>query len=301
MEHSGANRVTRRQLLVGLGVAGGLVAAGAGTLYARAGVLAVRPSKVPGEGTPRVLAEHSGQWNQVLQEVPRPQEVFDPRTLDDLPGPVRRWLVHSIEPGTPLWRGAAFHIDGQIKLKGWAPYTSSMLLVPTTRRIWAARATMNGLPVTGFDRFFDGDGEMRWRVLGVVPVVSEHNEQVAFSAEAVPGLEMGLCPTAFQALSWQQVGPDEAEGSWTGVHAEHRVRFRFDTEGRLLKAWGPRSGDVNGDGTFSDGMFVGESLEERSFNGITVMGSFRAGWGTPDGELTDGEFFRGQITSARWL
>jgi len=39
--------------------------------------------------------------------------------------------------------------------------------------LWAARTRLAGLPVTGYDRLGSGAGEMRWRLLRLIPVLNE--------------------------------------------------------------------------------------------------------------------------------
>jgi hypothetical protein len=35
--------------------------------------------------------------------------------------------------------------------------------------IWRATVRMNGIPIEGYDRLIDGEGSMRWKLLGVIP------------------------------------------------------------------------------------------------------------------------------------
>jgi hypothetical protein len=53
---------------------------------------------------------------------------------------------------------------GHIRLGGWRPFTAQQVLAPSGF-VWAATARVAGLPVTGFDRYSSGTGQMRWRLL----------------------------------------------------------------------------------------------------------------------------------------
>ena len=117
---------------------------------------------------PRILRE---EW-AVLAEHPAPTGRFDADRVADLPEAARRRLRHAIEPGTPLWRGVELTMTGHIKLGTWRPFTAREVLAPPHGFIWAATARVAGLPVTGFDRFSAGSGQMRWRLLGGIPLMS---------------------------------------------------------------------------------------------------------------------------------
>jgi len=41
---------------------------------------------------------------------------------------------------------------------------------------------MNRMPIVGFDRFVDGDGAMRWKLFGILPIVTTAGLDIARSA-----------------------------------------------------------------------------------------------------------------------
>ena len=60
-------------------------------------------------GPPRALPEPlKVAWRRLAAPTNDPTP-FTPDLLDDLPEPARRWLAHSIAPGTPLRRAAVLH------------------------------------------------------------------------------------------------------------------------------------------------------------------------------------------------
>lgn len=240
-------------------------------------------------------------WESLLAGAPAPKGTFSTNATAGVPGPVARWLRASVAPGTPLHQAVAVELEGELKLRGWARFTSRLYLAPVTARTWRATARMKGLPVKGHDQYRAGEGEMRWKLLGAVPVVDQSGDDVARSLEAVLGMELGLCPTAFGNVTWSAVDDTHTDAMWSGPHGEHRARYRFGPDRRVACVWGPRWGDVNGDGTQALGTFVGVADAHRTFGGITVMSRFHAGWGTPEGELGEGEFFRAEVKDARWL
>jgi hypothetical protein len=105
-------------------------------------VMSGAPKTVP---IPRPVAE---QWKSLAGNGSAP--AFDSGLVKDLPDAVRRWLLHSIEPGTPLWESAEVVMHGRIKFNGnWLPFTAHQILAPARGFIWAARAKMRGLTISG--------------------------------------------------------------------------------------------------------------------------------------------------------
>ena len=111
------------------------------------------------------------EWLRLAATTASPQ-ALEPAMLDLLPEPARRWLGHAIAPGTPLWQTAQLSMHGQIRMGAWRPFTARQVLTPPAGYIWAATARIAGLPVTGYDRLSSGTGQMRWRLLGLIPVIT---------------------------------------------------------------------------------------------------------------------------------
>ena len=81
--------------------------------------------------------------------------------------------------------------------------------------IWAADARLFGVPVIGYDRLSGGTGEMRWRLLDLVPVVSTDGPDMARSAAGRLASEIALIPTAFGGATWTAGdSPDTAVATW---------------------------------------------------------------------------------------
>jgi hypothetical protein len=239
------------------------------------------------------------EWDRLSSGTTAPT-TFDPAQVVDLPEPARRWLTHAIAPGTPLWQTVELTMAGQIRLGRWRPFTARQVLTPPSGFIWAARARVAGVPVTGYDRFSGATGEMRWRVLGVVPVLSARGPDVSRSAAGRLAGEAVLVPTVFPRASWSpDPDPDTALGVWLLATGEERSRLHVGADGRLLDVvmdrWGNPDGAPYGRHPF------GVTVEEEStWAGVTIPSVLRAGWWAGTDRAADGEFFRARITSARF-
>jgi len=225
-------------------------------------------------------------------------EPFDPDTAAGLPEPARRWLTHAIAPGTPLWQSVELTMEGEIRLGSWRRFTARQVLAPPSGLIWAARTGVAGLPVTGYDRYSGATGEMRWRLLGLVPVMSARGPDVTRSAAGRLAGEAVLVPTAFQRASWEPGdAPDTAVMVWRLAGNVERVELRVTPDGRLVEAVLQRWGDPDG-APFARYPFGVAVEDEATFSGVTIPSVVRAGWWWGTDRAQEGEFFRARITSA---
>lgn len=218
-------------------------------------------------------------------------ETFDPAAIVGLPEPARRWLGHAIAPGTPLWSSVELTMHGQIKLGRWRSFTARQVLTPPDGYIWAARTRLAGLPVTGYDRLGSGGGEMRWRLMRLIPVLNESGPDVTRSAYGRLAGEIVLIPTAFRHASWslgEHAGT--AVATWQFGDDTEAAELLLKPNGRLAEVRVNRWGNPGG-APFGRYPFAVRVEAESRFGGITIPTVFRAAWG-------ENEFFRAEITGA---
>jgi hypothetical protein len=237
------------------------------------------------------------EWDLLATAGPRPV-AFEAELLRDLPEPARRWLTHAIAPGTPLWGSAELAMRGTIRLGTWRTFTARQVLAPPDGYIWAARASFSGLPVVGYDRLSSDTARMRWRLLGLVPVVTAEGPDVVRSAAGRLANEFVLVPTTFRRATWRLGDrPDTAVATWRIGAEEVDVELRVGRDGNLLGAGLQRWGNPDGRpyGYYPFGVTV---AAERTFAGVTIASTVRAGWWWDTDRQDDGEFFRAQFTDA---
>ncbi len=109
--------------------------------------------------------------------------------------------------------GAAV-LHGQIKLGQWRSFSATQVLAPPRGYIWATTARVAGLPVTGYDRLSSGTGQMRWRLLRLIPVMTAAGPDITRSAYGRLAGEITLLPGAFQATWAQGKRSDTAIATW---------------------------------------------------------------------------------------
>lgn len=244
---------------------------------------------------PRTARHIRHEW-AVLSSPPTSVEIFDSDRTANLPEPVGKWLRHSIRQETPLAATAWLRMRGHIRLGAWRPFTATQVLAPGIGFIWAATAKIDGIPVLGYDKYVDHVGEMRWRIGGLIPVMSARNDDISRSAAGRLAAESVLVPTSFAGAQWCS---DDA-----GVHAIWSINSYRETmdldigdDGQLhgvcMQRWGNPGGAPFGRYPF------GVAFEsDREFGGVTIPTKVRAGWWWHTDRQADGEFFRATITDA---
>jgi hypothetical protein len=193
----------------------------------------------------RAAAPAAGTWERLSRGQPNPGR-FGPVMTAGLPEPACRWLTHAIVPGTPLARAVIVEMEGHIRLGRWLPFWAVQLHAPPDGYVWAARARLGPLRISGFDRFADGTGEMRWRLLGHIPVVNATGPDLDRSAAGRVALDAMLVPTAFLSplVSWSDgPRPNSATAEWTVGARTLQTELRVGPDGELRSVVMPRWGN----------------------------------------------------------
>ncbi|WP_347404216.1 DUF6544 family protein [Nodosilinea sp. P-1105] len=68
-------------------------------------------------------------WESAISQ----ERVFSPNDVAHLPEAVRRYLEHTIAPGTVLASAVRLKMHGETKLKSWSPFTWSSRRSPFSR------------------------------------------------------------------------------------------------------------------------------------------------------------------------
>lgn len=257
-------------------------------------VLACSAIRFPG---PLMALTHPG-LDQLWRSAPTCSGAgFDPCAI---PEAGRSYLKHAIASGTPLAASVRLRMHGEIKIGQWHPFHAEQVIVPQRGMIWAATASMFGLPVCGADQVLDGKGVMDWKIFDTIPVVHGEGPDTSRSgagrllAEMAAWLPSALCigPPHHLGVDW--LTADETHSrlrlEWFGEQTE--LTIAFEDSGRVRNFWFSRWGNPDG-GTprYIDFGVVVE--EERAVGGYTIPSRVRAGWyyGTDRFE-PEGEFFR---------
>jgi len=241
-------------------------------------------------------------WAALAEPMATPS-AFEPGSVAELPQPVQRWLTHTIEGGTPLRSAVELHMHGEIRLGAWRPFSAVQRLAPERGFVWAATARLLGVPVTGFDRFTRGTGELRWRLLNALPMMSALGDDITRSASGRHAGELLLAApaAAFEpGVSWKAVDGERADATIQEGRGTHEVRLTIDERGALKELHMTRWGNP-GKQPFGEYPFGAELEDEITFGGFTIPRIVTAGWHHGTERWPEGEFIRYTIDRARYL
>jgi hypothetical protein len=222
--------------------------------------------------------------------------VFDPSELDTQPEPIRRYFNASIAPGAAVATVASLRMRGHIKVRRWLPFRADQVLAPHSGFVWRARAAA---VISGSDAYVDGQGAMRWKILGLASVMRADGPDISKSGAGRCGGEGMWLPTALLprfGVRWSAPADDHIVATFAVDTTPLEVHFRIDGSGQVTSIVFDRWGDPDETGTFGWHPFGGEITDHQSFNGLTVPNAGNYGWFYGTDRWQDGEFFRCRIT-----
>jgi hypothetical protein len=229
------------------------------------------------------------------------RQMFDPEMVRGLPEPARRFLLGAIASGTPLAESVDLHMHGELRLspdRDPVPFVAEQLLAPPERFVWQARTTAGLMRVRGFDRYEEGEGEMRWKLWGLIPVVRAAGPDVTRSAAGRLAMEAILVPSTLvpgRGATWEEVDGERARFRMTVGDETVSTVLEVDPHGRPVRATAMRWSERAGPGYEP---FVVELGGELRADGYTVPSRISAGWSL--GEEGEFRFFEATLDRARF-
>jgi hypothetical protein len=234
------------------------------------------------------------------------RRAFDPRELEGLPAPVRRYLGAALRGGQPMVEWARIATQGEFLLdagkRSWAPFTASQLVTVTPPGFdWDARIRMlPGLNVFVRDADRAGAGVLRAEAAGLVTVADvptspdlARGELLRWLAEA-PWFPSALLPS--QGVRWEAVAEDRATATIADRGVTATVEFRFGPDGLPVSVFAPDRPRTVGSSivpTPWEGMW--SAFGPR--NGMRVPSAGEVAWLLPEGRLP---YWRGRIRSVAY-
>lgn len=245
---------------------------------------------------------HCDTLERLWDSAPRGERRFDPAEWK-VPSVARRYLEHAIESGTPLATAVRLTMSGEIKLNRWLPFEAEQVIRQDQGFVWSATVRMGPARIAGFDSLIDGRALMRWKLLGILPVMSASGPDIDRSAAGRFVAESIWLPSTFcsDTVHWSAAGGDDVVVSLPVDGGHEDVHLAQGPSGEVqsisLKRWGEND-SRQGFGLLD---FGGIAEAERSFGGYTIPSRLRVGWhfGSERFEQ-DGEFFRCSIETAEF-
>lgn len=240
--------------------------------------------------------------SELWHSTPPGEQSFGHGHLAGIPVAARRYLEHAIAPGTRLASSVRLQMHGKIKLKRWFSFTAEQVINAQRGMIWMATVRMHGIPIRGFDRLTDGEGVMRWKILGVIPIITASGRDITRSAAGRLMAESLWLPSILcnNNVFWAETDLSHPHAKFTMLGETAELDITMNDSGQLKSVKLPRWG--NPDGTdFRYENFGGFVEEEARFSGYTIPSRLRLGWYFDTNRFeSEGEFFRVTIDSATY-
>lgn len=240
--------------------------------------------------------------DELWDAAPSVESGFETALVAHFPAAARRYLKHAIAPGTRLASAVRLRMHGEIKLRGWHPFTAEQVIRWDRGFIWNATVRMNGIAIRGSDHLLDGKGAMGWKLLGIFPVMTASGPDITRSAIGRFQIESIWLPSVLcrPDVTWTESDSSHSYASFTTNGETAGLELVTLDTGQVhaasLSRWGQPDNEV-----FQYRTFGGIFDEERSFGGYTIPTNVRVGWDfgvSPD--AWSGEFFRATIDEAHF-
>ena len=231
--------------------------------------------------------------------VPADVGVFDEAEVGACDEPVRRYFRAAIAPGTPLARAARLRMRGSIRFGNrWVPFRAHELLAPLQGYDWSA--TVAGGLLRGADTYVDGDASMRWRLLGLVPIIRTSGSDVARSAMGRAAVEGIWLPTALlprYGVGWHAEDDEHLVADIPVGGQRVALHIAVDSDGHVRSDHLDRWNDPDGTGRFGWVPFGVDAGASRAFPcGITIPAEGTGGWFHGTDRWPEGRFMRYSIS-----
>jgi hypothetical protein len=186
-----------------------------------------------------------------------PVGVYDPRELDGLPEPIRRYYNTVLQEGQSMVAGARIEHTGTFNMgetdEQWKPFRSTQHVI--TQRpgfVWDARIVMApGMTARVVDAYVAGRGILVAKLVGLLTVVDQQDTPEMAQGELMRFLAEGTWyPTALlpsQGVVWEALDDTHAAATLADGATTVRLEFEFDAQGLVRSVYSEgRYRDVDG-------------------------------------------------------
>lgn len=234
---------------------------------------------------------------------------FDPRMVEPLPPPARRWFLRSLAPGTPLWRVAEIEMEGELGTGDrseprYRPMRGREILVPPHGFVWRPQVGSWPVRMSGSDGHAGDGAWVRFWLLGLLPILRAADTPDLVRSAAARGVaEAALwLPTALlplRGVRWEPVDAHRTRAIVEHAGLRHEIDLDIADDGRLRSLQMMRWSNANPDGVFRLQPFGGTVIEHATVDGVTVAKRVEAG--NFFGEEGYFPFFRVELARLRFL
>ncbi len=230
------------------------------------------------------------ETNLLLKTAPQQSQLVTVSELQGLPGCVQKWLKTSQVVGKERIRTVRVKQTGSMRTQpdtAWMPFQAQY--VYTTDQpgfIWYARVKAAPLIyLLGRDKYYQGEGSMLIKLLGVVDVANEQGKEIDQGTLLRFLAEMMWYPSAAlnPYIEWEEIDRLSARAAMNYQGVNGSGVFRFNEQGDVVEFRAERPRAV--DGRFEMTPWIIPVKDHRVFDGVRIPSSGEVIW-----ELDNGEF-----------
>lgn len=215
-----------------------------------------------------------------------------------LPEPLQRYLRYALVVGKAPIRTVRLKQRGAMRTQPgqkWLPMVAEQYFT-TKPPAFLWRTTMRFLPfawVSAKDRFSQGHGSMRIKLLSVVPMGNAQGPEMDQSEMQRYLAEMIWFPTAWlsEAIEWQAIDAHSVKATLHASGVTATVVLHVNEEGQLTHVMADRYKEEHG--RYQLAPWSGQVEEYQEFEGTRIPTRIAITWHLPSGDFT---WFRCKIT-----
>lgn len=210
-----------------------------------------------------------------------------PNELDRLPSPVQHYLLNAGVVGRPRTKMFQAHFEGRMKMGGetdsWRKVEGhqSSFMDSSYTRIFYIKTRMFGIvPVVGRDKYDNGQGNMRIRVMDKFTVVNTLSETMDKSALVTFLNDLMFFPSAMLSpkVKWEAVSDSSAKATLTDCGKSVSGIFFFNSDHDIVNFVTDDRTYDNGRGDVRKARWWTPMRKHATFKGIRVPVEGGAEW-----------------------
>lgn len=212
------------------------------------------------------------------------------KDIEDLPGPVQRWMSYSQVLGKDKIVNVRLKQKGLMKTKpdqkGMETDAVQYFNLEQPSFIWIAEVKMRPfLYFAGRDTYLEGKGEMLIKVLSLFPVVNETGSEINQGTLTRYLGEIVWFPHAAlsQYIKWEEIDSNSAKATMSYKGTEASAVFNFDDQGRVTEYICDRY--YTDDQGYSLEKYYVPVWDYKEFSGIKVPTKGKAIWRLDTGDF----------------
>ncbi|MFZ5642892.1 MAG: DUF6544 family protein [Bacillota bacterium] len=228
---------------------------------------------------------------EFFKEAKNEDEIIQSSDLEGLPPGVQRWLRSSRVIGKEKIRTVRLKQKASMRLKeegAWLPAeVEQYFKTDEPGFIWKARVKMAPLLYfTGRDKYYEGRGNMRIKLLSLIKVADARGKEIDQGTLLRYLAETVWFPTAAlnSYIKWEEVDASSARAtmSYGGITASGV--FTFNEKGEVINFAADRYGEFNGQYRLEK--WSVQMREHKEFNGIRIPFKGEVVWKLKTGDFS---------------